>query len=218
MFHHGLFAASALIPMVNVPCPVSHDAWLMQVASRAFCSVVSGTDATAMVSAITGSRSATFTTANRACRIVLASAVWSTESAVIISPDATTELELDDCAVVLEHPARSTAAAAEAANHAPEPPRIRENFDLMLSPLTGPKTGTLDRLRLECISNPDGIRSATGWHCMSLPLRVAGVFEGRYELPTSACEVLTRRMAKPRQAGSGSRQLSTAEGCVHVPP
>src|SRR6478609_4258033 len=137
MFHHGLFAASALIPMVNVPCPVSHDAWLMQVASRAFCSVVSGTDATAMVSAITGSRSATFTSANRACRMVLASAVWSTESAVIISPDATTELEFDDCAVVLEHPARSAAAAATAANHAPDPLRIPENFDLMLSPLTG---------------------------------------------------------------------------------
>ena len=95
MFHHGLFAASALIPMVNVPCPVSHDAWLIQVASRAFCSVVSGTEATAMVFAITGSRSATFTSANRARRIVLASAVWSTESAVIISPDATTELEFD---------------------------------------------------------------------------------------------------------------------------
>src|SRR6476646_1756725 len=82
--------------------------------------------------------------------MVLASAVWSTEAAVIISPDATTELELADCAVVLEHPASSTAAAAAAiaANHAPEPPRIRENFDLMLSPLTGTEARHFfDRLR-----------------------------------------------------------------------
>src|SRR5690349_23578108 len=116
MFHHGLFAASALIPMVNVPCPVSHDAWLMHVESSWFCSVVSGTEATAMVLAITGSRSETFTSLNRARRIVLASAVWSTEAGVSISPDATAELELVDCAVVLEHPASSAAAAATAAN------------------------------------------------------------------------------------------------------
>jgi len=73
---------------------------------------------------------------------------------VIISPDATgAALEFDGCAVVLEHPASSTAAAAVAANHTAEPPRIPENFDLILSPLTGTEDRHMDRLRSNALES-----------------------------------------------------------------
>jgi hypothetical protein len=119
---------------------------------------------------------------------------------VIISPDATTELEFDDCAVVLEHPARSTAAAATAANHAPEPLRIPENFDLMLSPLTGTEGRHVFRPSpLGMLSQASRLSKRYWMELQSLPRRVAGLFEGRHELPSFACGVLERRMAELRK-------------------
>src|SRR5436309_10407428 len=115
MFHHGLLATSELIPMVNVPCPVSHDDWRRHVSSSRRWSGVNGRDAAAMVSATTGSSWDTGTSAYSAFLIVAASAFWSTDAAVIKSPD-TVEPELLCGAVVFEQAASSTTAAQAATN------------------------------------------------------------------------------------------------------
>src|SRR5690349_16177677 len=145
-FHHRLLAPSALIPMVSVPRPVSHDAWRRQVSRSLFWSGVSGTDATANVFAITGSSCETGTSAKRAFLIVALRAFWSTDAAVIMSPDAAGAAPpppppLCGAAVVFEHAASNTAATAAATSRAAARNRAgrgpREDAVLILSPLTG---------------------------------------------------------------------------------
>src|SRR4051794_4818724 len=113
--HHGLLVKSALMPTVNVPCPVSQEVCAKHSLSLAVCSSVSGIDATASVSATTGG-SWEAGMSSKMTRL-MAVCSWSAgTSAAVISFSSLTgaELELELLAVVLEQAASSATTAPTA--------------------------------------------------------------------------------------------------------